>query len=221
MLPFRARVDLGVMAMKGYSAFPKFPASLEPHHQIVLCNIQETRWRRSYPFAEVQSVYSPASPADWTSLMSNSGHSLRWGSYHSAEKQSVYSTALPPADWASLVSYPGHSLAELLPLCREAVGVFYSPLSRLGKFSVILRTLVDVEEVLPFYKYTAEENHKSKVREKIKDKKQGTNNQWTYEIKMKKEKMKNKRMILYLKQNLNTIDQCSICILFRSKRVIK
>ena len=32
----RARVDLGAMAMKGYSAFPKaLPALLEPHHQIV------------------------------------------------------------------------------------------------------------------------------------------------------------------------------------------
>ena len=31
-----------------------------------------------------------------------------------------------------LVSYPGYSLAGVLPLCREAVGVFYSP-SRLGK----------------------------------------------------------------------------------------
>ena len=28
-------VDLGVMAKKGYSAFPKAPALLEPHHQIV------------------------------------------------------------------------------------------------------------------------------------------------------------------------------------------
>ena len=28
--------------------------------------------------------------------------------------------------------YPGHSLGGVLPLCREAVGVFYSP-SRLGK----------------------------------------------------------------------------------------
>ena len=35
VLPRRARVDLGAMAMKGYSAFPKAPASLEPHHQIV------------------------------------------------------------------------------------------------------------------------------------------------------------------------------------------
>ena len=31
MLPFRARVDIGAMAMKGYSAFPKAPALLEPH----------------------------------------------------------------------------------------------------------------------------------------------------------------------------------------------
>ena len=51
--------------MKGYSAFPKAPALLEPHH--LDC----------------------------------------------------------------LVSYAGHSLGGVLPLCREAVGVFYSP--RLGK----------------------------------------------------------------------------------------
>ena len=35
VLPLRAREDLGAMAMKGYSAFPKVPALLEPHHQIV------------------------------------------------------------------------------------------------------------------------------------------------------------------------------------------
>ena len=35
VLPLQARVDLGAMAMKGYSAFPKAPALLEPHHQIV------------------------------------------------------------------------------------------------------------------------------------------------------------------------------------------
>ena len=35
VLPLRARVDLGAMAMKGYSAFPKAPALLESHHQIV------------------------------------------------------------------------------------------------------------------------------------------------------------------------------------------
>ena len=35
VLPFWARVDMGAIAMKGYSAFPKAPASLELHHQIV------------------------------------------------------------------------------------------------------------------------------------------------------------------------------------------
>ena len=43
MLPLRARVDLRVIAMKRYSAFPKAPALLEPHHQVVQCHIQDTR----------------------------------------------------------------------------------------------------------------------------------------------------------------------------------
>ena len=42
MLSFRARVDLGAIAVKGCSAFPKAPASLELHHQIVQCHIQDT-----------------------------------------------------------------------------------------------------------------------------------------------------------------------------------
>ena len=36
MLPLRARVDLEAMAMKGYPGFPKSPALLKPHHQIVI-----------------------------------------------------------------------------------------------------------------------------------------------------------------------------------------
>ena len=44
MLPLRARVDLGVMAIKSYSAFPKTPALLESHHQIVWCHLQHTLW---------------------------------------------------------------------------------------------------------------------------------------------------------------------------------
>ena len=36
VLPLRTKVDLGVMAMKGYSStFSKAPALLEPHYQIV------------------------------------------------------------------------------------------------------------------------------------------------------------------------------------------
>ena len=35
LLRLQARVDLGAVAMKEYSAFPKAPALLELHHQIV------------------------------------------------------------------------------------------------------------------------------------------------------------------------------------------
>ena len=45
--------------MKGYSAFPKAPAFLEPHHQIVYDN----RWWVSYLSAEKQSMFSTV-PAD-------------------------------------------------------------------------------------------------------------------------------------------------------------
>ena len=34
MLPLRARVDLGAMAIKGYFAFPNAPVLLELHHQM-------------------------------------------------------------------------------------------------------------------------------------------------------------------------------------------
>ena len=80
MLPRRVRVDLGAMAMKECSAFPKAPASLEPHHQIVLCHIPDTRWGGSYPSAEVQSVYS-TSPADWA---------IYWRLYRLVSCQIVY-----------------------------------------------------------------------------------------------------------------------------------
>ena len=46
------------------------------------------------------------------------GHSLG-DSQPSTEMQSMYSSA--PVDWATLVE-------EVLPLCRDAVGVFYSPI---------------------------------------------------------------------------------------------
>ena len=46
----------GATAIKGYPTFPKAPALLEPHHQIVLCYIQETCWG-SLSFLQMQSVY--------------------------------------------------------------------------------------------------------------------------------------------------------------------
>ena len=63
VLPRWARVDLGAMAMKGYSV------SLSPQHYWDLTIrlfsvISRTLMGGSYPSAEVQSVYSTA-PADW------------------------------------------------------------------------------------------------------------------------------------------------------------
>ena len=51
MQQHQARLDLGAMAMKGYSAFHKAPASLELHHQIVSCHYQGTHWR-SLPYPQ-------------------------------------------------------------------------------------------------------------------------------------------------------------------------
>ena len=42
MLLFRTKEDLGAVAVKEYSTFPKDIALLESHHQIILCHIQDT-----------------------------------------------------------------------------------------------------------------------------------------------------------------------------------
>ena len=106
VLPLRARLELGTMAMKRYSTFPKAPALLKLHHQIVLCPTRNSL-EESYPSAKIQSMYS-AAPLVWGVLFfyryavsvfcnpSQLSHSLE-ASYSSAEMKSVYSAA--PADW--------------------------------------------------------------------------------------------------------------------------
>ena len=49
MLPLQVRVDRGEIAIKGHSALPEAPALLEPHNQIVLDHIQDTRWKSLNP----------------------------------------------------------------------------------------------------------------------------------------------------------------------------
>ena len=71
MLRLEARVDLGALAMKEYSAFLKAPALLEPHQRIALCHKQDTRsGEGSYSSTEKQSVYSTV-PADWVNVYSS------------------------------------------------------------------------------------------------------------------------------------------------------
>ena len=59
MLPLRARVDLGPMAMKEYSAFPKAPALLELTIRLFSV-ISRTFIGGSDLSSEMQSVYSTA-----------------------------------------------------------------------------------------------------------------------------------------------------------------
>ena len=52
------------MAMNGYSAFPKAPAFVEPHHQTVKMLYAGYSLPRGYSSVETQSVYSTAT-VDW------------------------------------------------------------------------------------------------------------------------------------------------------------
>ena len=64
MIPLPDTVGLGPMAKKGNSEFPKVPALLEPHHQIVNVISGHSLWSKCYLLAKMQSVYSTAQP-DW------------------------------------------------------------------------------------------------------------------------------------------------------------
>ena len=76
LLPFWAREDLGAMAMKGCSAFPKAPASLEPHHQIY-CHTQDTHWGGLTPLQRCSRCILQPQPTRQRLLSVISGHS--WG----------------------------------------------------------------------------------------------------------------------------------------------
>ena len=62
------------MAMKGYSAFPKAPALLEPHYTIV--SYPGYSLEVLYPSAEMQSVYYTA-PTDWAKNISENLLSIK------------------------------------------------------------------------------------------------------------------------------------------------
>ena len=65
----------GAITRKGYSTFPKAPASLEPHPQVVECHISRTLVRRAIPLCReaISVFYSPCRlgnkkswPSKWT-----------------------------------------------------------------------------------------------------------------------------------------------------------
>ena len=130
MLLHLVRVDLGVKAIKGYSAFSKAPALLKPRHQIVY--IQDTRWGEVLPLlhrcsrCNLQPQLIGPQDTPWRDVLplcreavgvfyssSRMGHPklIVGTSYSSAEMQSLYSTA--PVNWAI-----GHSLGESYPIAE-------------------------------------------------------------------------------------------------------
>ena len=91
----------------------------------------------SYPSAEMQLVYSTAT-ADWTTINKtlkgtpNPGQSGPESNGNEEVLHIPQSSKTEPSPLGCFVSYPGHSLGgRSYPLCRDAVGVFYSP-SQLG-----------------------------------------------------------------------------------------
>ena len=142
-LSHRVRVDLGAMAIKGCSAFPKSSALLKSHHQIVLCPIQDIGWRSITPLQRcrrciLQSQFTE--PPD-----------IRWGNLNHLQRCSrcilqPQFTGPPDIRWGNLTHLQRCSRCILqlqftgpqdihwedLPLYRDAVGVFYS-FCRLGQ----------------------------------------------------------------------------------------
>ena len=88
VLPLQARVDLRVMAIKGYSTFTQTPALLEPHHQIVQCHIQHTCWGSILPLCRdaVSVFYSPSQLGFTTLGQSGSGSNDNEGVLHTPQK---------------------------------------------------------------------------------------------------------------------------------------
>ena len=101
MLSLWATVDLGVIATKEYSIFPKAPALLEPHYK-------DTCWRGggSYSYEEMQSVYSTAQ-ADWAGI--NQGLTSR--SIYTV-KNSTFGLKKSVMLLELLLNYPGLSAHE-------------------------------------------------------------------------------------------------------------
>ena len=71
VLPLRARVNQGALAMKEYSAFSQSSSITRASLSESLVSYAENSlWRVFDHFAEMQSVYSTA-PADWAIIASN------------------------------------------------------------------------------------------------------------------------------------------------------
>ena len=116
VLQIRARVDLEAIAMKEYSAIPKAPALLEPHHQIVLVSyLGHSLGGGLIPLRKSSRNNLPPKPTGLRcfsvisrTLVGRGGLSLCGNPVGIIYRPSRLG-------WDVLVSYLGHSLGNLTP----------------------------------------------------------------------------------------------------------
>ena len=92
VLQLVARVDPGAMAMKRFSTFPKAPALLQPHYQIVLCHIRilvEGSFFFTSPQRYSRCILQRPLPAYWARRKWN-----RWHKFKSKTKFLAFNFAL-------------------------------------------------------------------------------------------------------------------------------
>ena len=125
MLPRRPRVDLGAMAMKGWSVFPKASALLEPPLLSVISRIRiagELNPLQRCSQSKLNSFQHNKWLNDYILPKSFCHSGSQWTCEYwqwTDDFPQRYRTKVSP--WKSLISYPGHSLGW-----KNAIGVFYS-----------------------------------------------------------------------------------------------
>ena len=138
MLPPQARVDLGAMAEKVYSAFLKSATLLEPQHQIFSVIFRTLVGGGSYPSAEMPSVYSTV-PADCAM------RDTRWNGVLSLSRDAVRVFYNSPADWVSLLTLKNMNYKWWLRRLENYMNI--SVLFYEWNFKLILKLLVLILEL--------------------------------------------------------------------------
>ena len=116
-------------AIKKYSTFHKIPG-LEPHYQMQFIVISRTLVGSVLPlYRDAVSIFYIPSQLGWTLTSTTTpGQSGLESNGHEGVLHVSQSSRTRASSSDGLVSYPGHLLGGwVLLLCRNAVGVFYSP----------------------------------------------------------------------------------------------
>ena len=117
-------MSIGALVMKGYSGIPKVPVLLKPHHQMVECYIQDTRWGNVilHFCRDAVGIFCRSSRLVLHSLMSYI-QDTSWGNFIPLQRCSRYNLQSQPTGlrWFTVVSRI--LVGRILSLSRDAVGI--------------------------------------------------------------------------------------------------